>query len=97
MSQSLSFNQIEILGKYLQKAYKGKKLKFVLSSSFDQKFLSKIAQGCFKPLIEEDLKEKLSQNPFSLIIDNSTFGGLNICALKVGTWIKNGMRNFKFN
>jgi len=83
MSQRLSFSQIEILGKYLQQSYKEKKLKFLSSSNFDQKFLSKLAQDCFKPIIEEDLKNKLLENPYSLIIDNSTFRSANVCALKV--------------
>ena len=45
--------------------------------------MSKLVQDCFKPIIESDIKEKLANSPFSLIIDNSTFAGSNICALKV--------------
>ena len=45
--------------------------------------MSKLVQDCFKPRIEPDIKDKLANSPFSLIIDNSTFAGSNICALKV--------------
>ena len=83
MSQRLSFCQIEAFGKFLQKAYKDKKLKFLVDCNFDKKLLSKIAQNCFKVLIEDQIKEKLSNNPYSLIIDNSTFCNSNLCALKV--------------
>jgi len=82
-SQRLSFSQIEAIGKFLQKGYKEKRLKFLSNSMFDQRFLSKVVQDCFKTAIEEDLKEKLANCPYSLIIDNSTLLGTNICALKV--------------
>ena len=45
--------------------------------------MSKLVQDCFKPIIELDIKEKLAHSPFSLIVDNSTFCGSNVCALKV--------------
>ena len=83
ISQRLSFNQIELLGKFLQKAHKDKRLKFLSSFNFDRRFLSKLVQDCFKPIIELDIKEKLAHSPFSLIVDNSTFCGSNVCALKV--------------
>ena len=83
ISQQLSFCQVESIGKFLQNAYKDKKLKFLSSFNFDGRFMSKIVQDCSRPIIESDIKEKLANSPFSLIIDNSTFVGSNICALKV--------------
>jgi len=83
LSQRLSFCQIEAIGKFLQRSYKEKKLKFLQESTFDQKFLSEVTQNCFKVALEEDIKQKLSVRPYSLIIDNSTFCGSNLCALKV--------------
>jgi len=86
MSQRLSFAQIETIGKFLQKSYKEKRLEFLSNCSncsFDQRLLFKIAQDCFKTAIEEDLKEKLFIYPFTLIIDNSTLCGTNICGLKM--------------
>lgn len=83
MSQRLSFCQIEALGKFLQKSYKEKTLRFLSGCTFDQRLLSKIAQDCIKKVFEEEIKEKLSHTPFSLILDNSTFCGASLCALKV--------------
>ena len=37
ISQRLSFSQIEIIGKYLQKAFKENKLKFLSRQNFDQR------------------------------------------------------------
>ena len=59
MKMRLSFSQIEEFGKFLQNAYKEEKLKFLSSCTFDERLLSKIAQGVFKNLFEENLKEKL--------------------------------------
>jgi len=45
--------------------------------------LSQVTKNSFKSIVEDNLKEKLSNRPYSLIIDNSTFGGVNVCVLKV--------------
>jgi len=97
LSQNLSFSQIEAIGKYLQKASKEKKLKLLLTNSFDQRFISKISQNCFKIKAEEDLKQKLENYPYSLIIDNSTFSGVNVCALKVKYLEKEWQETLKTN
>ena len=74
MSQRLSFSQIEALGKYLQKAHKEKKLKFLPNFTFDQKFLSQVAKNCFKPIVEDNIKEKLSNRPYSLCFKSKISG-----------------------
>ena len=83
MSQNFSYAQIERLGKYLQKGAKEKRLGFLKTANFDQRFISKLSQDCFGKVINDNLIDKLSTVPFSLILDNSTFCGESICALKV--------------
>ena len=83
MSLNLSYAQIEKIGKFLQTKAKNKKLGFLKTVNFDQRLLSKISQECFGRFFHDNLLEKLSQNPYSLIVDNSTFCGESICAFKV--------------
>lgn len=83
MSQHLSYAQIERIGRFLQKAASEKQLGFLQKANFDQRFLSKISQECFGKAFYNDLLEKLSERPYSLILDNSTFCGESLCAIKV--------------
>ena len=83
MSQNLSYAQIERIGRYLQKKAKEKHLSFLKTANFDQKLLSKISQDCFGKVISDDLIEKLSSVPYFFIVDNSTFCGESLCAIKV--------------
>lgn len=83
MSLNLSYSQIEKIGKFLQKIIKETGLTFLKKSNFDQRFISKISQEFFGKIMNEELINKLSEKPYSLILDNSTFCGQNLCALKV--------------
>ena len=83
ISQNLSYSQIQSLGAYLQKASRDRKLGFLKGYSFDEQLISKISQNCFRPLLLGEIKDHLSSQPYSLIIDNVTFSGESFCALKV--------------
>ena len=83
ISLNLSYSQIESLGVYLQRANREKKLGFFKNYSFDQHLISKITQDCFRPILFEEIQTHLTKTPFSLIIDNASFSGDSICALKV--------------
>ena len=83
LSENLSYSQVENILKYLQKVAKDNGLKFLKNFNFDQRFLSKITQNCFGPILKEELENKLNQTKYSLIIDNATFCGESFCAIKV--------------
>ena len=83
MSLNLSYLQIEKIGKYLQKAHKNKNLTFLPNFSFDQRLLSQLTQDCFSKVLSEELINQLRKSPYSIIVDNATFGGENLSAIKV--------------
>ena len=83
ISQNLSYSQIEKLGSYLQRANKEKKLGFLKGFTFDEHLILKITQDCFRPILLDEMKSHLNKTPYSLIIDNASFSGESVCALKV--------------
>ena len=97
ISHNLSYSQIESLGTYLQKASREKKLGFFKNFSFDEHLMSKITQDCFRPILLQEMRNQLSIAPYSLVIDNATFSGDSVCALKVKYLITEWDQNLKEN
>jgi len=69
------------------------KLKFLNSFSFHKEEVSKISNELGNCLLEE-LKEDLSNSPYSLSVDNVTAHGTSICGLKV-RYLKEYEESFK--
>ena len=64
------------------------KLDFFRNNSFDEEEISLIARKCFRKNILSKIKDDLSSNPFSLIVDNSTVCGENYCVLEAKYLLK---------
>ena len=77
-----SFAQITQLLQFLKLMAKNQKLKFFTMFSFNEEEISTISNELRHCLLEE-LKEDLSNSPYSLSLDNVTVNGTNICGLKV--------------
>ena len=82
MKQNFSFEQISSLGKYLKAMSERKTLDFFQKHGFDDEEISKMA-NCFGDCIIEQIKDDISQSPFSLTLDNVTLAGKSICGLQV--------------
>jgi len=65
----------------LESSYK--KLGFLPNFNFDQRSISQLTQDCFSKVLTEELLDQLRKNPYSIIVDNATFGGENLSAIKV--------------
>ena len=83
VSQRLSYSQISKIGRFLQNLYEKDELDFLQNNHFDEETISKIVSDCFRPILQEDLQEKLMSSKFSISIDTSTIVSETICAIKV--------------
>ena len=60
-----------------------KKLGFLPNFNFDQRSISQLTQDCFSKVLTEELLDQLRKNFYFIIVDNATFGGENLSAIKV--------------
>ena len=82
LKAKLSFRQINIIGEHLKSMQNQRKLDFFSSFNFSEGELSRIA-NVWGDYLHQQLLEDLCQSKYSLIVDNSTIAGKNICAIEV--------------
>ena len=90
---NFSFSLTTQLLQFLKPMAISNKLKFLNSFSFHKEEVSKISNELGNCLLEE-LKEDLSNSPYSLSVDNVTAHGTSICGLKV-RYLKEYEESFK--
>ena len=71
LKQSLSFEQIQEIGRFLRNMAKRNKIHFFSFFSFDAEEIAKISTAFGKCLLS-DITDDLSSKRYSLSIDNST-------------------------
>ena len=71
-------------------AFVSEKLSYAHISRF-----SKLATDCFRPVLQNKIKEAITSNKFSFSLDSSTIAGQNICGLKVRYLEKRMENEFK--
>ena len=71
LGNNFSFQKISLLGKFLKEMFHQNKFLFLKNLSFEREEISMMARS-FGDFKIEELKNELSNTPFSVIIDNAT-------------------------
>ena len=79
--ERLSFEQTSSIGQYIQTRSEEQDKSLFPMSSFDSEIIGRVTR-LFGDHILQEIKEDLMVSPFSIIVDNVTVSGENICAFK---------------
>ena len=85
LTQRLSFLQISKVGAFLKEMFsraEGSKLNFFSNHTFNKDVISNISTDCFGKHLVNKIYHDISNNRYSISIDNCTVAGENICAIK---------------
>ena len=85
LAQRLSFLQISKVGAFLKEMFsraEESKLNFFSNHTFNKDVISNISTDCFGKHLVNKIYHDISNNRYSISIDNCTVAGENICAIK---------------